>query len=364
MSAQRFDFCVDPIAGVWLYFAGHYKGLSDKGIAHIGAGRRRLISLNAHQSPQLRPDRPVFLAAEPLTDISVQCLSEIRELCEIKAHAYSRFKFRKISAESLADGLAGGAAYHGDIHSGQILLKGGNAAVLDGIPKILPGSHPKALHLNDLRPVFVQKEDVHIGVEPALSNEFFQNCFRQSHDIHRLLACKVDELAQLPRFALLIIAEQRRRDLFLPVHSVFGRMDTGRLSAARASGRNDLLSGVAVPIQIFLHMGNDLVPLAHLDTASRHQFQILNEGEVMEACPGYRAAIDLHRVKDGYRSNFPCAAGRPFNRAQDGFIGVVLKFERKPVLVVMPGPSAGLCVGGIVVASSSVKASETAASLF
>ena len=69
----------------------------------------------------------------------------------------------------------------------------------------------------------------------------------------------------------------------------------------------------------------------------------------MEACPGYRAAIDLHRVKDGYWSNFPCAAGRPFNRAQDSFIGVVLKFERHPVLIVMPGPSAGLCVGCIVV---------------
>ena len=221
--------------------------------------------------------------------------------------------------------------------------------MLDGIPKILPGSHPKALHLNDLRPVFVQKEDVHIGVEPAFSNEFFQNCFRQSHDIHRLLACKVDELTQLPRFALLIIAEQGRRDLFLPVHSVFGRMDTGRLSAARASGRNDLLSGVAVPIQILLHMGNDLIALTHLDAAPRCQLQILNEREVVEARSGYRTAVDLHRVKDGYRSNFPCAAGRPFNRAQDGFIGVILKLERKPVLIVMPGPSAGLCVGCIVV---------------
>ena len=139
MSAQRFDFCVDPIAGVWLNFAGHHKGLSDKGIAHIGADRRRLIGLNAHQQPKLRPDRPVFLAAEPLADIPVQCLSEVRELCKIKAHAYSRFKFRKISAEPLADGPAGGAAYHGNIHSSQILLKGGNAAVLDGIPKILPG---------------------------------------------------------------------------------------------------------------------------------------------------------------------------------------------------------------------------------
>lgn len=300
MSAQRFDFCVDPIPCVRLHLAGHHKGLADKGIAHTGAGRRRLIGLNAHQPPQLCPNRPVFLAAEPLTDIPVQCLSEIRELCEIKAHAYSRFKFRKISAEPLADSLAGRAAHHGNIHSGQILLKGGNAAVLDGIPKILPGSHPKALHLNDLRPVFVQKEDVHIGVEPSFPNEFFQNCFRQSHDIHRLLACKVDELTQLPRFALLIIAEQGRRDLFLPVHSVFGRMDTGRLSAARASGRNDLLSGVAVPIQILLHMGNDLIALTHLDAAPRCQLQILNEREVVEARSGYRTAVDLHRVKDGY----------------------------------------------------------------
>lgn len=299
MSAQRFDFCVDPIAGVWLYFAGHHKGLSDKGIAHIGAGRRRLIGLNANQPPQLRPDRPVFLAAEPLMDIPVQRFSEVRELCEIKALAHGRFKFRKVSAESLADGLAGGAAHHRDIHSSQILLKGGNAAVLDGVPEVLPGLLPKALHLNDFRPVLVQGKDVHIGVEPAFANEFFQDRLRKPHDIQRLLACKVDELAQLPRFALLIIAEQGRRDLFLPVYSVFGRMDTGRLPTAWASGRNDLLSGVAVPIQIFLHMGNDLVPLAHLDTASRHQFQILNEGEVMEACPGYRAAIDLHRVKDG-----------------------------------------------------------------
>lgn len=308
MSTQRYNFFVDPIPGVRLHFAGHHKGLADKGIAHIGADRRRLIGLNAHQSPQPRPDRPVFLAAEPLTDIPVQCLSEVRELCKIKAHAYSRFKFRKISAEPLTDGLAGGAAYHGDIHSGQILLKGGNTAVLDGVPKILPGSHPKALHLNDLRPVFVQKEDVHIGVEPTFSNEFFQNCFRQSHDIHRLLACKVDELTQLPRFALLIIAKQGRRDLFLPVHSVFGRMDTGRLSAARASGRNDLLSGVAVPIQIFLHMGNNLVPLAHLDAAARCQLQILNEGEVNPAMWKLSAAENpVCRFSDAEGSYRPAA---------------------------------------------------------
>ena len=121
MSAQRFDFCVDPIPGVWLYFAGHHKSLADKGISHIGAGRRRLISLNAHQSPQLRPDRPVFLAAEPLMDIPVQRFSEVRELCKIKALAHGRFKFRKVSAEPLADGFAGGAAHHRDMDTDVIL---------------------------------------------------------------------------------------------------------------------------------------------------------------------------------------------------------------------------------------------------
>ena len=176
----------------------------------------------------------------------------------------------KLSAAMEAS-FAGCAAHHGNIHSSQILLKSGNTAVLDGIPKILPGSHPKALHLNDLRPVFVQKEDVHIGVEPTFSNEFFQICFRQSHDIHRLRACKVDELAQLPRFTMLVIAEQGRRDLFHPVYGISGRMDTGGLPTAWASGRNDLLSGVAAPIQIFLHMRNDLIALAHLDAATRHQ---------------------------------------------------------------------------------------------
>lgn len=111
-------------------------------------------------------------------DIPVQRFSEVRELCKIKAHAYSRFKFRKVSAEPLADGLTSCTAYHGNIHSGQILLKGGNAAVLDGVPKILPGFLSKPLHLNDLRPVLVQSKDVHIGVKPTLSNELFQDRLR------------------------------------------------------------------------------------------------------------------------------------------------------------------------------------------
>ena len=65
-----------------------------------------------------------------------------------------------------------------DIHSSQILLKGGNVAVLDGVPKILPGLLSKTLHLNDLRPVLIQSEDFHIGVKPTLSNELFQDRLR------------------------------------------------------------------------------------------------------------------------------------------------------------------------------------------
>ena len=148
---------------------------------------------------------------------------------------------------------------------------------------------------------------------------------------------------------MLVVAEQRRRDLFHPVYGVFGHVNASGLSAARASGRNNFVSGVAVSIQILLHMGNDLIALAHLDAAPRRQLQILNEGEVMEARPGYRAAVDLHRIEDGNWGNFPCAAGCPLDRAQDRFIGIVLKLECEAVFIVVSGPAAGLCVGSIIV---------------
>ena len=108
----------------------------------------------------------------------------------------------------------------------------------------------------------------------------------------------MNEFAQLSRFTMLVIAEQRRRDLFHPVYGISGRMDTSGLPTAWASGWNDFVSGVAVSVQIFLHMGNDLIALAHLDAATRRQLQILDKGEVMETSSGYRAAVDLHRVKD------------------------------------------------------------------
>ena len=151
-------------------------------------------------------------------------------------------------------------------------------------------------------------------MKPTLSDELFQDRLRKSHNIQRLRACEVNEFAQLSRFTMLVIAEQRRRDLFHPVYGISGRMDTSGLSAARASGRNNFVSGVAVSIQILLHMGNDLIALAHLDAAPRRQLQILNEREVMETRSGYRTAVDLHRVKDGYgtvprKTKKPAAAG-------------------------------------------------------
>ena len=143
---------------------------------------------------------------------------------------------------------------------------------------------------------------------------------------------------------MLVIAEQRHRGLFHSIYGILGHVNACGVSTAWASGWNDFVSGIAVSIQILLHMGNDLVSFAYLDTASRHQLQILDEEEVMEACPGYRAAINLHRVKDRHRCNFPRAARRPFNRTQDGFVGIVLKLERQSIFIVMPGPSAGLCI--------------------
>ena len=92
-------------------------------------------------------------------------------------------------------------------------------------------------------------------------------------------------------------------------------------------------------------MGNDHVPFGYQDTASRHQLQFPDKGEVMKRGSGYGAAVNLHCVKDCHRRQFPEAGRRPFNTPKDSLVGFILEFVGKPVLVVMPGPSAacGIC---------------------
>ena len=88
-------------------------------------------------------------------------------------------------------------------------------------------------------------------------------------------------------------------------------------------------------------MGDDHVPFGNEDTASRMQLQSLDEGEVVQACPGHVTSIDLHRVEDCNGSNLTVTAGLPFNRAENCFIGVILKLKSESVVVMMTGPAKG-----------------------
>ena len=94
---------------------------------------------------------------------------------------------------------------------------------------------------------------------------------------------------------------------------------------------------VLATVQVLLDMRNDHVPFGNQDTASRHQLQFPDKGEIMKRGSGYRAAVNLHGVKDCHRCQFPEAGRRPFNTLEDGFIGFVLEFESKSVFVMVTG---------------------------
>ena len=119
-----------------------------------------------------------------------------------------------------------------------------------------------------------------------------------------------------------------------------------RSAAARADSRCCI--PVVSTVQVLLYMGNDHVPFGYQDTASRHQLQFPDKGEVMKRGPGYGAPINLHGVKDCHRCQFPETGRRPFNTLENGFIGFVLKFESKSVLVVMSGSSAACGIRQVI----------------
>ena len=69
------------------------------------------------------------------------------------------------------------------------------------------------------------------------------------------------------------------------------------------------------------------------------QLKIFDKAYIVQARSGYVIAVNLYGVKDCHRSDFPGASCLPFNRAEDGFVGIVLKLESQFVIVMMPGTS-------------------------
>ena len=61
--------------------------------------------------------------------------------------------------------LAGSVADHRDVHRNQRPFKGGIPALLDSVPKALPGLFTKSIHADDFSPVTIQTVNIQITMD-------------------------------------------------------------------------------------------------------------------------------------------------------------------------------------------------------
>ena len=74
-------------------------------------------------------------------------------------------------------------------------------------------------------------------------------------------------------------------------------MNAGRLAAAGALVRERRFQIETAPVHVFLHMRNDHIPLADQYAVARHQLQVLNEGQIVQAGPRHFASFDSTGAK-------------------------------------------------------------------
>jgi len=103
--------------------------------------------------------------------------------------------------------------------------------------------------------------------------------------------------------AFRIVAVERFHDTSFVAGSGIGACG---LPAAGAGLRHHVL--ILSTVQVLLHMGDDHVAFGYQDAASGVQFKVLDEGQVMEARPGYLTAVDLHRVRQSDRREIAAAS--------------------------------------------------------
>lgn len=150
----------------------------------------------------------------------MQCLPEIRKLPEIIA-AIDRIPKRiQVIMEYTTQYLAGSIADHRNVHRNQIPLKGGVSALLDSVPKALPGLFTKPIHADDFSPVTIQTVNIQITMDKSLTDELFQCSLRQPFNVHCLLADKMDELFQPTCLAVRVITVQRLDDAILAIFAL------------------------------------------------------------------------------------------------------------------------------------------------
>ncbi len=267
LGTQRCNELVDAVPGVRLHLAGDHDGLPQEGILGDLLSLLR-HGLDVYQLLHLEPHTVVVLVPEPFIDVLVLDLPEIRKLGEVILRINGIREGIQAPAEHLSQSLACGAADHGNVHGDQKPLKGGLPAPLDGIPKAAPGGFPKALHGDDLRPVGIQPVEVHVAVEPAPAKELFQGLLPQLLNVHGLLADKVDKPLEVPQIAVGIVTVEGFDHAAILVR--LGFLDAGGGTTAGTHRRNHSRPVKMLPVQIALHMGDDLIPFADQDAASKN----------------------------------------------------------------------------------------------
>jgi hypothetical protein len=63
----------------------------------------------------------------------------------------------------------------------------------------------------------------------------------------------------------------------------------------------DILLVEAATVKVFLHMGDYHIPLAHEDSAPRHEFHVYDKGQIVQTGTGDFTAVNLHGIKQGHR---------------------------------------------------------------
>ena len=157
------------------------------------------------------------------------------------------------------------------------------------------------------------------------------------------------EPAQASGLTALVITKQSLSNLIFPILHGTALVDADRLPTAGAPFRYGLPHDKTATVQIFLHMGDDHVPLADQYPAAGHQLHPLDKGKVVQACPGYLTSVYLYRFKNRHWGDLPGTGRVPLNREQLCFVELVLEFKGHPILIVVSCPAARPGKGNVIV---------------
>ena len=237
-----------------------------------------------------------FLIAEVLYDILRKHLSDAFDFQKL-FHRSLTESVNVLTEESAQD-LGIGETDTCDAETVDQSVKLGIPGVIDGLCEILIAFLAEALHGNDVITVSVEMENVAVGMDKSVANEFFQSLLAEAVNIKGITAYKQGEILYLLGRTLGVPAVQ---ELSLVVHADFGFVTTcgTHLRGLKSAGFCEIVRDLRYDHVCFINSH----PVAD------SQVHVLTIGNVVKACPGNGGALKLHGVKDGHRIDKPGTAG-------------------------------------------------------